>query len=110
MESYVKQLKTMPKENAKEVLIAIEESDEKLFGKIVDVLKDEKLGVTPHEKDLRAKGVTSGDRARAIFKDLEKIESKEEKRALLQNYLDKRILNDDVAEQLKILIDQKAGG
>ena len=50
--------------------------------------------------------MASGDRALAIKKELDKLETKEEKAALWDDYTKKGIITKKVANQLKILINQ----
>ena len=62
------------------------------------------LGITTANKDLKAKGVASGDRALAVKKELDKLKTKEEKAALWEDYKKKGIITKEVARQLGILL------
>ena len=103
-QAYFDQLKKMPKEEAAEVLELMNEENPDLIKKIAEVAREESLGVTPHDRDLKAKGVQDGSRATAIVKDLKKLKTKEEQANLLADYKKKGILTPDVARQVVFIL------
>lgn len=104
IETWYDQMLKLPKEEASRQFQAIKEVDPELAKRIVKVIKDRQEGITVDDKVLKTKGVQSGDRAIAIFKELDKLETKEQKSALWKEYTQKKIITPDVAEQLYILI------
>lgn len=106
IEKFYDQLLEMPKEQAAEVYDSLKEQNPELAKKLSTVAKERKLGLTAHDKDLKDKGVASGDRALAIQKDFDKLTTKEEKAKLWEEYTKKGIITDDVKEQLLILLKQ----
>lgn len=108
VEVYFDQLKAMGPEKAKETLRHIAEVNPELAKDIIQVKKDRDAGITPHDRDLKAMGVASGDRAFAIIKDLEKKETPEEKKQLLKDLRTKNILTDDVWDQVKLLMGKQS--
>ena len=69
-------------------------------------MKERELGITIKDKDLKVKGVASGDRALAIKKELDKLETKEEKSTLWKDYVKKGIITKEVARQLWVLLKE----
>ena len=61
----------------------------------------------PLDKDLKDKEVASGDRAQAVLEQLNKLETKEEKRILWDEYVEKGIITDKVGEQLLFLLKKQ---
>lgn len=104
VEQYYDQLIKLPKEQAREIFNDIMQTNPDLAKQISDIVKDREKGITPHDKDLKSKGVASGDRAKAIIKDFNKLKTKEEKRAKWDEYVEKGIITKDVSEQLMKLI------
>ena len=106
VESYYKQLKAMPPDQANQAVQRIKSTNKDLYDKLLQVAKEEKKGVTVEEKTLKSKGVASGDRATAIAKEINKLKTPEEKNALIKRYTDLGIITDDVKKQLILLKKQ----
>jgi RNase H-fold protein (predicted Holliday junction resolvase) len=104
--SYVDDLQALPKEEAAQKFEEIRVENPKLAEKIVKEIKDRELGITEEDKGLRSKGVANGDRAMAIAEELQSLETKEEKAKLWADYVTKKIITKDVAEQLNILLNK----
>ena len=100
VEAYYKQLKEMPKDEANAIARQIKQTNPDLYDKLLQVKKEEKLGVTVQDKTLKEKGVASGDRAMAIAKELNKLKTPEEKNALVRRYIKLGIITDEVKKQL----------
>ena len=106
VESYYNQLNQLPKEEAAKQFNQILETNPDLAKKILRVHKDRQMGVTVRDQELRSKGVASGDRARALAEEFMKAKSNEEKAKLWEHYVRVKIINEDVAKQVKYLINQ----
>ena len=72
----------------------------------MDIVKERERGITVKDKDLKAKGVASGDRALAIKKELDKLKTNEEKADLWDDWTKKGIITKKVERQLKTLMNQ----
>jgi BioD-like phosphotransacetylase family protein len=90
----------LPKEEAAKQFDEIAKTNPELAKKIIKAAEDEKLGITPNNESLKAKGVANGDRAIAIAKEFKKLKTNEEKSKLWQEYVTKKIINTEVAKQL----------
>ena len=79
-------------------------SNEDLFDKVLDIAEAEKLGLVGEERQLK----TSPTKVRAqyIYAKLSKLKTPEEKRALLLDYGEKKIITDAVVDELEILLSQ----
>jgi len=106
VETYFDQLSNLPREESADIFDKIAESNPELAKKLADIVKERELGITVKDKDLKSKGVTSGDRALAIKKEFDKLKTKEEKAALWDDYVKKGIITKDVSKQLLKLLNQ----
>lgn len=85
----------------------LKEEDPELASRVKAVAQDVKTGITDDEKVIRNLGVENGDRADAVIDELSKLETKEEKAALWNDYVEKRILTDSVKKQVLELLANK---
>ena len=104
VEAYYDQLLKLPKEEAAKKFDEIAKVNPNLAKKITEVVKDRQLGITVQDQALKAKGVASGDRAMAIAEEFADLQTKEEKAALWEEYVTKKIITKEVAKQLSILL------
>ena len=104
IETYFDQLQNLPREEAAGVFDKIQETNPELAKKLSGVIKERELGITVQDKDLKAKGVASGDRALAIKNNLDALKTKEEKESLWDEYTKKGIITKEVARQLSNLL------
>jgi hypothetical protein len=104
VESYFDQLSNLPREEAADIFNKISEANPDLAKKLSDVVKERELGITVKDKDLKSKGIASGDRALAVKKELDNLKTKEEKATLWNDYTKKGIITKEVARQLMILL------
>jgi hypothetical protein len=104
VETYFDQLQSLQRDQAKDVFNKISEANPDLAKQLSDVVIQREKGITPHDLDLKSKGVASGDRATAILKDLNKLKTKEEKVKLWQDYVNKGVITADVSKQLMTLL------
>lgn len=108
VQTYYDQLKQLPKEEAAKIFDEITKVNPDLAKQIITAVKQEQMGVTSHDLDLKSKGVASGDRAMAIVKDLNKLDSKEEKAHLWDEYVKKGVLTKDVIPQVMKLLEKNS--
>lgn len=73
-------------------------SDPELFEKVLDIAEAEKMGLVGEERQL--KNATVSVRASYIAGELKTLKTKEERKALLQNYIDKKIATEAVIDAL----------
>jgi hypothetical protein len=106
VETYFDQLSNLPRAEAAEIFDKIAKDNPELSEKLYDVIKDREKGITVKDKDIKAKGVASGERALAIKKEIDKVKTKEEKEILWEEYVRKGIITTDVASQLTKLLSQ----
>lgn len=103
-ETYYNQLLKMPKPEAAQKWEEMAKTNPELIKKIREVIKKRNKGITVQDEVLKAKGVTSGERSEYIYKELNKLKTKEEKAALWDSYVKKGIITKDVAKQLKSML------
>lgn len=104
IETYFDQLSNLSKDQAADIFDQISKTNPDLAKQIIKVVKEREKGITVEDKDLKAKGVASGDRALAVKKELDKLKTPEEKAALWDEYVRKGIITKKVAEQLTNLL------
>jgi hypothetical protein len=96
-----KEMMEVPPIEAKTRLNALIESDPILARKVVDKIKEDKLGLTGEDKAIKSLGVENGARARYIVTQLNKLDSKEAKTEYLNTLIDKKVVSDSVMKQIK---------
>jgi hypothetical protein len=106
VEQYYDQMMKLPKNEAKQIFDDIIVANPDLAKQLVEVIEDRQLGITPKDKDLKSKGVSSGDRAMALKKEFDKLKTKEEKKAKWEDYAAKGIITPAVADQLMKLLNK----
>ena len=104
VEAFYQQLKQMPPEMATAIVEEIRAKNPELYKKLLKVYQEEKMGITPKEKALKAKGVQSGERALAIFEEIKKLRTAQERAALWEEYKRKKIITPEVEKQLILLL------
>ena len=95
-------LEGLTPEEKKDRLRAIAQENPDLVEKILDVGEAEKLGLTGKEKQL--KFATVAVRAEFIANELAKAKNKEEKKQIILNYREKKILTDSVLDAMEELL------
>lgn len=78
----------------------IVEENPALAENLIKTYEDQALGLTDEEKKIRNMGVATKERANEIVKKYNKLDTEYEKNALLIDYLEKKIITEDVAAQL----------
>lgn len=101
-----RQLSSLPAEEAAALFDDIAAADPDLAKKIADIVAEEKLGVTYTQRLIKQLGVANGERAQFIYDKLQTLETPEEKAALWDEYVEKKIITQDVSEQLLLLLQE----
>lgn len=101
------ELKKLPKEEANAIAEEIRSRDKKVFESLKSVVMEEKAGITPKDKQLRSLGVENGERARTIYDEVIKLESKEEKNSYIEELRKKKVISDAVMKQLRQIIREE---
>jgi hypothetical protein len=91
----------LPSEEKKQKLKELAASDPELFDKVADIAEAEKIGLVGEERQLKRAAVSV--RASYIAGELKTLKTKEERRALLQNYIDKKIATNAVLDAIETL-------
>lgn len=104
VKAYYEQMLKMPREEAAAKFNEIAKTNPDLAKKIVQVVKDQQSGITIEDEVIKAKGVANGDRAIAIRNELNKLTTREEKARLWSEYVKKKIITEEVAQQLVQLL------
>jgi hypothetical protein len=86
-------------------------ADKHAAEQLVQIKSDTAAGMTPMDKALKARGVESGERARFIADELDKMPDETSRKEYIQKMYDKRILNDKVMGQVnRLRAMKKAAG
>ena len=97
------QLSELPKDQANIKAKEIKKVNPELFEKLKDIKEEKKLGLTYDDRLIKQLGVANQARAKFILAKTEQMESKEEKNTYIKMLRDKKIITDEVWEQLKEL-------
>ena len=93
-------LKKLPKEEANEKARTLEQANPLLYEKLKDVAEEDKLGLNYDDRLLKQLQVKNGERAKFIWSKLKEFETKEEKNAYVNDLRSKKIISDEIFEQL----------
>lgn len=88
---------------AEQAFNKIADQNEELANKIIDIHEENQLGLTSAEKLMKQLGVKNGERAQFLWKKINELQSKEEKSQYVQNLIDKKIITNDVMDQIQYL-------
>ncbi len=100
----LKKLADTSKEEANAAFTKLEEENPDLAEKVYSYGQSTKL--TPDEKKMKSLGVENGDRARYIYGELNKLDTKEEKNTYATNLQDKDIITDTVYDQIAEMVKE----
>lgn len=92
--------KIMASPTGDEDFIKIIQENPALAENVTKAFEDQALGLTKDEKKIRNMGVATKQRAKEVAKIINKLDNKETKTALIIDYIEKKIITDDVADQL----------
>ena len=99
-------LLSIPKEQAAQEFDAFVEKRPELAEKLNKELDDLESGITQSEKELRNLGVANGQRAKEVKKKLDKLKTDAERADLWDEYVEKKIITKEIANQLDELYKQ----
>ena len=88
----------------KKLTLLTPEEEISLAEKVKKSIEDIQAGITKENKELKSLGVANGERSQAILKEINKLKTQEEKADLWDEYVEKKIITQDVAEQLTELL------
>lgn len=100
-------IKKLPKDQALSRLQALEASDPDMAEAVADVADSEASGLTGTERLIKMLGVENGERAKYISDTVDSLKTREEQVAYLQNLDEKKLISDDVFDQLMYLLKGK---
>jgi hypothetical protein len=103
-EQLYKEWKALPPEEASAKFEALSNSDPTLAKKIVDVAESDALGLTYQDKLVKALQVNNGERAQYIVEKFNELDSDEEKAALWEDYVSKKLITENIAQQIQYLL------
>jgi hypothetical protein len=83
----------------KDELKNLAKENPKLVTKILDVIKDEKLGLDANDRLIKQLNVENGERAKYIFEEIKDL-SKDEQKLKLKDWASKKVLTAQVLEQV----------
>lgn len=95
-------MKALPKEEAKRQYNDLYKNDPDLANEINDLAM--KVDLDYKEKFFKSLGVENGQRAKYIVEELNKLETKEEKKEYYQQLMDSKIITKEVGEQIVELL------
>jgi len=96
-----KRLSKLSPAEARAEALKIKKSNPSLFTQIKKRAKDEQLGTTKREKQVRTLPINDGSRVRMVVRELKKKKTDAEKRALILDWKAKGIITDSVMKQLR---------
>lgn len=99
-------LESLQGDDADEAWTILKQEDELMYDRVKKLAEEKILGITQEDRDLKAMGVKNGDRARAIMQEMDKLPTREQKAALWDEYRNKKIISDEVADQLRPLLTE----
>lgn len=102
-----KQLKSLPEDEAVTEFDNIIKNDPTLAQRLLDIHKDEQLGLTSKDRAIKQLGVENGERAKYIAEQFNLLTTDEEKGTLWEEYTKKKLITKDVAVQLSSLLSEK---
>lgn len=105
--TYYDQLLQLPRDQAAAKFNEIAKTNPDLAKQIVQISKDRKNGVTVQDQQIKAQGVSSGDRATSLVKEFNKLSTPQDKAKLWDHYVKIGVINKDVAKQMKLLMQNQ---
>jgi DNA-directed RNA polymerase subunit F len=104
-ENTYRQLSSMDAEEAAKVFDDLIVKDPELAKKVNEIMDEEELGLTYTQRLIKQLGVENGQRATFIANKLNSLKTQEEKAELWDEYVEKKLITNSVAEQLDILLE-----
>ncbi len=107
VEEEYKKIKDLSDLEKAKSIIEIAKEDKKIAKKVYDKWQEDKKGLTYEEKAIASLGVENMDRAKYILDKMMKLETPEERSALIVDYAKKGIITKEVGKQITALLTQK---
>lgn len=102
----MKKVSEKSKEEAKAAFTQLIKDDPELAQKVSDIAKEEKLGLTDIDRKIKRLDIGNGERARYIFSQVQKLKTKEEKRAYVGDLITKGVVTDKVSAQIVEMVNE----
>jgi len=96
----IKELMATDKQLAKEEMLKMAKSDPDTAKQILQMMEDDKLGLTDEEKKIKSLGVDNKFRAQYIYTKMISLKSNEEQKQYLLDLTKKKIINKEVLSQV----------
>lgn len=103
----LKKLAETDKEKAAADFDALIQNSPELAKKVLAVYEEERLGLTEDDRLIKRLGVENGDRARYIYGEAMKLETKEARAAYLDDLITKKVVTKKVVEQIGEMVKAK---
>lgn len=97
-------MKSLPKEEAAAKFNELVKSSPAIAKQVASIAQDDKLGLSYADRMVKTLQVNNGNRAKFIAKELNALKTMEEKKALWNEYLTKKIITAQVAQQITSLL------
>ncbi len=94
------EISSLPPNEKMKRIIKTKEENPQLYSSFKQLIRDEMMKTNTNEKRIRELPVGDGSRAKAIEKEFKKLETSEEKKKLLKEYLQKGIITQSIIKQL----------
>jgi len=101
------ELLALPESEGDQRFTQLEKDNPKLAGKIKVIGRDLNLGITEKDRELRAFGVTNGDRAQRVLDYILELPSEADQDKLYDELVRKRIITSVVAKQIQELMQSR---
>jgi len=101
------ELLALPKSEGDHRFTQLEKDNPKLADKLKTIGRDRKLGITEKDRELRAFGVTNGDRAQRVLDYILELPSEADQDKLYDELVKKKIITSVVAKQIKELMQSR---
>ncbi len=88
----------------KQMLLDVAKENPQIIEKMIDIAKDKELNLNYTQRMIKQLGVENGERATYIASKIKEMETKEEKREYVKTLIEKKILTEEVAEQILPLL------
>lgn len=97
------ELRSKPRDRAAREFDSLIEDNPRLAEEINEIIEEEALGLTALDRSVKSLPVKDGSRAKFVFSRLSEMKTNEEKAELWDEYVNKGIITEEVANQLELL-------
>jgi hypothetical protein len=106
-EQLYQEMKKLPQGQASQAFTELKAKDKNMAADIVSIAKDEKLGLTSTDRQIKQLGVANGQRALYLYDQFKALPDNKARGELWEDLSKKKLITSDVAAQLKSLIQQR---